>query len=847
LLFRKLKSMIKSLWQKAWRHVTVILIFLVVAAFYNAPALQGKVLQQSDNIHWKGVAQQSFEYKEKYGHFPLWTNSMFSGMPAYQIAMQRSSPISLDYINSLFTLGLPKPVSYFFIACLMFYFLCQALRINTWISAGCAIAYAYSTFDPVIISVGHDSQMLSIAYAPGVLAGLFMLYDKKYWSGTALTIIFSGLLIAQSHQQIVYYTLLIIAAIGIVYAIKCFRDKQLKHFITANALAIAAIGGGFASNAMLYLTTYEFAKESIRNGKSELTVKADGTRKSKEGGLDKEYAFEYNYGLGETFTFIVPTLYGGSAPGREFTSAPKLTEAGIPEDNAVRIANGSAYWGSQPGTSGPVYLGAVICCLFILGMFIIKSWHKWWIAGIVLFAIALAWGKNFAAFNDAMFYYFPFYNKFRAVTMALVIPQLAFPVMAALTLQQIFFGNISKEILWKKFKLGAITSGTLIVLLMGFYFMSDFKGPNDERLKESFISSMLQQQQGQGAQPTTELQQQSTQFAGKIIKALHEERKSLMGGDLVRSAFLIAITLALLALYLRDKLNTPVVLAGILLLSSFDLLAVGKRYLDADNFVEESDYTKDNFELTAADNTIKSDPDKYFRVLDLSQGNPFTSARASYFHNSLGGYLAARLGLYQDLMENQLYKSNKEVLNMLNVKYSIQQNPANGQLVAIPNPEAFGPCWLVKNIHYVKNGDEEMKALDSINVKDNAIMQEKYKSLIPAAPVYDSTASIKLIRNVNDTIVYASSAKTNQFAVLSEIYYDKGWNASIDGKKADYLRVDYALRGLPLPAGNHTIEFRFEPQSYKLGNTLGIIGSLITYILLLISGWQLWKKIKAAK
>ncbi|MFT3934715.1 MAG: YfhO family protein [Chitinophagaceae bacterium] len=835
--------MIKSLWQKAWPHVTVIVLFLVVAIVYCKPALEGKVLQQTDIIHWKGVAQQSFEYKEKYGHLPLWSNSMFSGMPAYLVAMERTSAISLSYLHSIITLGLPKPISFFFLACVMFYIMCQALRINPWISAGAAIAYAYSSFDPVIVAVGHDSQMLSLGYAPGVLAGLFLLYNKKYWAGTTLTLVFSGLLIAQTHQQIVYYTLLIIGAIGIAFLVKCLREKQIKHFVIANVLAIVAIAGGFASNALMYLTTYEFSKESMRGGKTELTINPDGAKKP-AGGLDKQYAFDWSFSMGETFTIVVPRLYGGSNTGKEITGdskfAAKLQEVGVPEESALQSANGAAYWGGLPFTQGTIYLGAIVCFLFIVGLFLLDSWHKWWIAGIALFAIFLSWGKNFAGFNYFMFDYFPFYNKFRAPTMAMVIPQLVFPLLGGLALQQVLFNPSDKNLVWKKFKLSAYTMGAILVLLVGFYFTASFKGPKDSQMKENFVSSMLRQSQGK--QPTPEMQQQANQVAQSMIKAIEDDRKGIMGADLLRSIFFIAAAMALLGLFLKDKIKAPVVLAGILLLSSIDVLAVGRRYLSDDNFIEATDY-ENNFAATPADNAIKADPG-YFRVFDQTGGDPFADARASYFHNSLGGYLAARLGLYQDLMDNQLRKGNMAVFNMLNTKYFIQQNPQNGQVVAAPNQDAYGPCWLVKNIHYVKDGNEEMKALDSINLKENAIVQEKYKSQIPTAPAYDSTASIKLVRNVNDTIIYASSAKTNQFAVLSEIYYDKGWNAFIDGKKTDYLRVDYALRGLPIPAGEHTIEFKFEPQSYKIGNTLALIASLVAYILLLATAWFTWKKFK---
>lgn len=840
--------MMKSIWQKAWPHVTVIVIFLLIAVFYCKPALEGKVLQQSDIMHWKGVSHQSFEYKEKYGHLPLWTNSMFAGMPAYQVAMERTSAISLDPLGTVLTFGLPKPISFFFLACLMFYILSQALRLSPWIGAACSIAYAYASFDATIIAVGHDSQMLSLGYAPGVLAGLFLLYDKKYWLGTALTIIFSGLLIAQTHQQIVYYTLLMMAAAGIAYAIKCIREKQIAHFFIANALAAIALTAGFASNAMGYLTTYEFAKESIRNGRTELTVNADGTKKEPTNGLDKEYAFGWSYGIGESFTVLIPGLYGGSNGGKELSSSgefvKKLSDVGVPEENALQMANGSAYWGAQPFTQGTVYLGAVFCLLFVMGLLFIEGWQKWWMLGIAVLAFMMAWGKNFAGFNDFLFNHFPLYNKFRAPTMALVIPQLVFPLLGGLALQEILFGKMDKAVILKKFKLSAGIMGALLVLLGLFYFMADFSGSQDSITKQRFEQQMLQSV-SQGKQPTADMQTQASQFGSSLIKALQADRRAHMGGDLIRNALFIAAVLGLIWLLINEKLKWPVVLAGILLLGTFDVLAIGRRYLNDDNFIDASE-SEAVFSPSPADNQIKADLG-YFRVFDQSGGgDPFADARASYFHNSLGGYLAARLGLYQDIMDNQLKKGNQAVYNMLNTKYYIQENPANRQPVALLNQEAFGPCWLVKNIHWVKDGNEEMKALDSIDLKQNVIIQDKYKAAAGNPPAFDSSASLQFIRNSNDTILYKSKAGANQFAVFSEIYYSEGWNAYVDGKKTDYLRVNYALRGMPLPAGEHQVEFRFEPQSYKLGNTLAMIGSLLAYLMLLVAAFMQWKKWKTA-
>jgi hypothetical protein len=834
--------MIKSFWQKNWHHAAAIAIFLVIACIYCKPVLQGMVLDQNDTKGWKGMAQQSMEFKEKHGHLPLWTNSMFGGMPAYQIAIENNHSVTLYYFNTVFTLGLPKPINFFFLACVMFYFLCQVLRVNPWISIGSAIAYAYSTYDPIIISVGHDTKMTSMAYAPAVIASIMLLYNRQYWTGAACTVIFSSLMIAQSHQQIVYYLLMIAVAIAIAYAVKCFREKQMKHFVIANAIALAGALTGLASNATVNLTTYEYAKETIRGGKSELTLENDKNNKT-EGGLDKEYAFRYSYGIGETFTFIVPALYGGSNSQREFTGPTKFTEklsGGMPEESALQLANGYAYWGNQPGTSGPVYLGAIICFLFIVGLFFVKGWQKWWIIGITIFGIMLAWGKNFEAVNYFLFDHMPLYSKFRAPSIALFIPQLTFTLMAALALQQVLYNEKDKALAWKKVIRSLYVAAAVFIVLGIFYTTWDFRGNNDNSLKEYFSGMMLRQAQGQ--QPTPEMQQQAEQFSKSLVSALQQDRKALMGSDLLRSIFLVAITAGLLLWYVYKRIDVRFVLAAILLLSSYDLLSVGRRYLNYDNFVEPGDY-ESYFAPTAADNIIKADPDpdKYFRVFDQTGGDPFSDSRGAYHFNLIGGYHPAKLSLYQDIISYQIGKGNISVLNMLNTRWVIRQNPANGQPEAIKNEGAYGAAWLVKNIHYVKNADEEMKALDSIDVRDTVIVQEKYKSNIAGSPVADSTASIKLVENLNDKITYTFASHGNQFAVFSEVYYDKGWKAFIDGKEMPYVKVDYALRGMSVPAGNHSIEFRFEPASYRIGNTISLVAALIGYLLLIVSAWFSWK------
>jgi hypothetical protein len=429
------------------------------------------------------------------------------------------------------------------------------------------------------------------------------------------------------------------------------------------------------------------------------------------------------------------------------------------------------------------------------------------------------------------------------------MPQLAAPILVALALQQLLTGGVDAATLWKKFKTTAIIGGGLIIIILGFYFTSGFKAEPrnnyaDSQVKQSLTQQKLQQLSRNGQ--TQEVNQAQAQAsANAVIRGLDDDRQSMYASDMWRSIVLIVLTAALLGLFLKKKIKPIVLLAGLLVLSSYDLLAVANRYLKTDSYVDPGDLDQ-AMQPTPADQQIMADPDKNFRVYDLSdRGNAFQDARASNFHNSVGGYSPAKLGLYQDLIDKQLSKGNMQVFNMLNTRYFIEADQRTGQPVAQRNPMAFGPCWLVKGIHYVANGDEEMQALDSINVRDTVIIQKKYASGIPFQPVDDSTASIHLVDNILEKIDYKFSAKTNQFAVFSEIYYDKGWDAYLDGKKADYLRVDYLLRGMPVPAGEHTIEFRFEPRSHKLGMMLTTWFSLLIFGLLIAAGVVEWRKRKA--
>ncbi|HYC29305.1 MAG TPA: YfhO family protein [Chitinophagaceae bacterium] len=823
-----------SFLKKATPHLIAAALFLIIAIVYCQPALQGKVMSQHDVIGWRGMAQQSFEFKEKHGHFPLWTNSLFSGMPAYSVAMQATHPVQVGYVYDVLSLGLPTPAQFFFVACLTFYFLCMVLRIRPWLGMLAAIAFAYSTYDPVIVSAGHNTKIMAMAVAPAVIAGALLLFERKYLWGMGIMAIFFGIEIGTQHLQIVYYTFIMLGFLSIGFLIKSYKEGYLKNALLSIGLALVAGLIGFSTYAVSMLPIQEYAKETMRGGRSELTP-VDKTNATK-GGLDKEYAFRWSYGVGETSTLLVPGAYGGSNGGREHTAPTQLTELlsqyGMPEENALQYVNGYSYWGDQPNTSGPVYIGAVICLLFIFAMVYLKSWHKWWILAAVIFGILLSWGRNFSAFNYFLFDYMPLYNKFRAPSMSLVIPQFLMPLLGVFAIDKLLNAQASREELFKKLKQTAFIGAGIFALLLLFYFSADFKSPGDVKVRENF-RYMLLQQQARGQQPTPEIEQQANAFGQSIVSALVSDRKSEFMRDYIRSFVLVALALLLIGAFIRNKLKPLPLMLGLLVLSSFDLLAVGRRYLNNELFVEPDDFEQ-AFTPTPADQQILADPNKPFRVFDNTDevNGPWNSARASYFHNSIGGYHPAKLGLYQDLIERQLGNGNMQVFDMLNTKYFLVNNPATRQPVAQINPDAFGPVWLVKHINFVKTPDDEMKALDSIGLRDTAILQEKYRSAIKFEPQYDSTATIKVGEYLNDKITYQSNAHTNQFAVFSEVYYPLGWNAFIDGQKADYVKVNYALRGMAIPAGQHTIEFRFEPSSYKTGNLLTLIGSLLAYALI---------------
>lgn len=805
-------------------HLVAVATFILIAVVYCKPALEGKVLQQSDVIHWKGMSKDIQDYRDAHdGVAPLWTTNMFGGMPGYQIATNNNNYISY-WANEAFSLFIPKPFRFFILACFGFYFLALVLRINPWLAMLGALGYAYASYNAIIISVGHDTKMLSIAYLPAALGGLWLIYEKKYWTGAALTALFTSILIYHNHYQIVYYFLLIAIAMTIGNAIYWIKKKEVNHFVKASVFAL--VGGiiGVLANAIMLFTTYDYSKATIRGGQASLKVSDTLVQTKTNGGLDTAYAFLYgSYGVAETFTLMVPGVYGGAAGplGEDSKLIETMQEKGIPQQMANQLYSYfPAYWGQQPGHAGPVYLGAIFCLLFIFGMFFLKTHHKWWILGITIFALLMSWGKNFGTFNNLMFEYLPFYNKFRAPAMILVIPQLMFALVAVLSLQELLFGKSTKEDSWKALRLSGIFTGSLFLVLGFLYVSFDYRIGYEKEIQQQL----------------TQMAQGDATLGKDIINAVVADRKGMFGKDLLRSLFFIGIAWLLLFLFIRNKIKSQPVIWTLIVISLIDLLGVSNRYLNKDNYLEPEDF-EGSFLPTAADIQIKKDPEQNYRVFNLTQ-SPFNDAITSYHHKSIGGYHAAKLSIYQDLIENQLSKQpmNMGVINMLNTKYIITQD-STGLVYPQQNPGALGSAWLVSEVLYVPNAKAEMKALDNFNPSTTAIVQESFKKNLSTSLQWDTAATIQLVKNENDIVTYKYNANSPQFAVFSEVYYDRGWKAFIDEKESPIIKTNYVLRGLMVPAGSHNIVFRFKPESYTTGKNVTLISQLLLLVLLAAGLW----------
>lgn len=748
---------------------------------------------------------------------------MFSGMPAYQIAMDSQSAGVPGIFYGILTFYFSKPASFFFLACICFYFLALILRVNPWIGIIGALAYAYATYNPVIIAVGHDTKMQSIAVLPGVIGAIILICEKRYWMGMMLLAMFTALLVSFSHVQIIYYTMIIAGGLLTGYIIPWYREGRKGRIIRVVATALGAGLVGVLCNAVVLFTTYDSSRESIRAG-SELAAEPGSHGGSPQTGLSDSAAFEFSMYKTEPLVMLVPDIFGGST---ELQLSPQQSKAvrifnTMPPDLAARVgADGPRfYWGGVGKFfAGPPYVGAIVILLAMIGFFVLDGRHKWWILAVSVLTIAMSWGGYFYGFNAFLLRWLPMYNKFRAPSMILVVPTFLFCMLATLTLNRILVAS-DRTVLWRQYRKGLLVMGGIFVVLIGMYFRFHYSS--------GWESDLLKETAARGSS--------AIGYMEDFVRALHADRRSLFGESLLRSIGLAAAAALVIGLYIRGKIR-PAFLLGVMGVLIFaDVMTIDLRYLNNDNYMEPDDYAE-NFQGTRADREIQQDK-SYFRVLDLrdSLSNSLTyGAMTAYFHYSIGGYHAAKLKIYDDLINRQLYHFPNcgPVIDMLNTKYIIEHNRTGGDSVIV-NKNTLGPVWFVRGLRYEPTPNAVMNALTHFDPKDTAIIFSSDRSRVKCGPASDSLATISLVRNDNDEVSYLSQAPGERFAVFSEVYYDRGWRAWIDEREVPIIRTDYVLRGMSIPPGRHVIRFFFRPMSYSLGRQVQWMANIV--FVLLIAG-----------
>lgn len=801
-------------------YLSAIVIFVVISIAYFSPLLEGKKLNQSDITQYKGMSKEISDFREATGEEALWTNSMFGGMPAYQISVQYKGNI-LRYLDRLMQLYLPQPAGMVFLYMIGFFILLLVLKVDIWLSIAGAIAFAFSSYLFIIFEVGHNSKAHAIGYMAPVLAGIILTYRGRYLAGGIMAAIAISLELLTNHLQITYYLILIAGVFVVTEFVSSIREKRLPGFTKATGILLLSSIFALATNITSIWATYEYGKETIR-GKTELTSE----KSNRTSGLDKDYATGWSYGKLETFTMLIPNFNGGSSQGglSETSNTYKALKANNIDDNQAQklIKALPLYWGTQPGVAGPVYIGAIIMFLFVFALFVVDNKYKWWLLAATILSILLAWGKNFMPFTNFFMHYIPGYNKFRAVSMTLVMAELCIPILAFLGLQKAFSGEVDKKKLLKYlyYSLGIAGGISLFFALVGSSIF-DFISPSDEQYK--------------------------SYFPDWLIAAIRQDRAAILSADAFRS--LVFILLAAVAVWakINQKIKKPVFFAALILLVLIDMWSVNRRYLNKDSFVSKR-VSAVPFQPTVADQIIMKDKDPNFRVFNQSVGNPFADASTSYFHKSLGGYHGAKLRRYQELIDYHLAKGNMNVYNMLNTKYFIVPNEKGGQPEMQVNMQAMGNVWFVNNAHVVNNADEEIKALTDIVPSETAVYDKRFENQVKGHLISkDSLSTILLTEYKPNHLTYKSETSKEQLAVFSEIYYDKGWNAYIDGKSAPYFRANYVLRAMIVPAGAHTIEFKFEPTVYAIGEKISYASSILLVLLALGSlGFVVMQKSKTS-
>ncbi|MGL5788088.1 MAG: YfhO family protein [Bacteroidales bacterium] len=800
--------------KKSLPYLLTIGLFLAISVIYFAPDLfEGKVLFQGDTQQGIANGQEAKEFFEQTGEKTRWSTHLFSGMPTYQMSPSYESDATLRFLTKAYSLFLPGPASLIFIMLIGFFILMKSLKVNNGLSILGAIAWAFSSYFFIIIEAGHIWKFVALAYIPPTIAGLIWTYRGSYLKGGIVYTLFMTFQILANHIQMSYYFAFLMIGLAIAYLIDAVKNKTLSAYWKATAtLAVGSVLAIGMNSSNLY-HTYDYSKHTIR-GKSELV---DENKQQTPAGLDKDYITAWSYGVDETWTLLVPNFKGGATGYMDKTA----TQGAKPEYRET-LAQMNQYWGDQPFTSGPVYVGAFILMLAIFGFIVVKGPFKWAVLAVTLLTIILSWGKNMMFLTDLFIDYFPMYNKFRTVSSILVVAEFTIPLMAILGLKEIL-DNPKK--LMKENKVAAIasfafTGGMALLFAVAPTLFNNF-------LSAQEAAAFLPQAQG------------NPQVAD-ILLSLEEARASIMVSDAWRSFFIILGGCVILFLYAKNILKSNVTIGILIVICLIDMWSVNKRYLNSENFVPKK-RTENPFPKSPADEAILQDKDPNYRVFNLTR-DPFNDATTSYYHKSIGGYHPAKLRNYQDLIEHQLSKNNMSIINMLNTKYFIVQGE-NGQPEAQLNPGAMGNAWFVNQIKWVNNANEEMSEMDHFNPAETAIIDKRYEKLVPNSGQIrkDSTDHVKLISFAPNALTYSvKNTGGKGFIVFSEVYYD-GWKATIDGKEVPIIRTDYILRGLEVPEGEYEIKFDFHPTSITVTETIAYVSLSILIIILLFVGYKEFK------
>lgn len=802
-------------------HLVALLLFIVIAFVYFVPLIEGKELVAHDTDSWRSMAQETIQYNESHDDVTLWTNSMFGGMPVYQIAMNQPNNV-LQYVEKLIH-AFPRPASNAILYLICFYIMLLAFGMKPWQAIVGAIGFTFASYNFIIIAAGHNSKAITIAYMAPLIGSVFLAFRKNRLLGGVLTALFASLAIRANHVQILYYALIILLFLGIVELIFSLKEKTMPDFLKSVGVILIAGIIAVGMNATSLMTTYEYSEYTMRGKSNGLT----SDTQSSQHGLNKDYITQWSYGVDETMTLLIPNFKGGASGGElgmKSETAKHLKNLGVPDSQIKDIVKQMPlYWGTQPSTSGPVYLGAIVLFLFVLSFFLVDKRLKWWLIPAIILTLMLSWGKNFPALTNFFIDHVPMYNKFRAVSMTLVATGFGVALLAFMTMKEVYEGNVSKEKLSKSILISAgITAGISLIFALIPSLAGNFVSPQDASFQGDYAF---------------------------LKETLPLDRKAMLSADAWRSVGLIALGALILWTYVKGylKKNVSIALLGFFIL--LDLFPVAKRYLNDNSF--EAKRPKQLVQMTPADEMVLQDKSQY-RILDATV-NLFNDASPSYYHKNIGGYHAAKLRRYQELINMQLEGEIGQlfgafgaatspesiqptldslgVLNMLNLKYVIY----NKQAPPLVNPYNNGNAWFVNNIRVASDANEEMKLLGEIDTKHELVIDKALVSNLPTTITPDSTAKIALKSYKPNHLIYSVDTKSDQVAVFSEIFYDKGWKATVDGKEVPYTRVNYLLRGMELKAGVYDLEFSFAPKSYSTGNAIALICSIL--LILGIAGY----------